>query len=163
MSILLRIKAWKLVLLTYFAPFIAAGILVELAESMGNKNLGFVFVPFIILTLLIFQIVWSWTVGFITQELSPENLRLNMTMFNFGIKYVFIYTFVFFIGSFIENSVLISVIFILHIIAILFFIYIIYFVTKSVLISEKQRKVGFFEVATLLVFILVSPLWLFIV
>jgi hypothetical protein len=158
MQIFLKWKAWQIFLLIVVFPFATQSLIMKALINSQELETGLLFnvMPLIMLIFIGIYLLWFWSLGTELNKIVPEDIRLKVSRFKFGIKFCAIYMVVFqmfFIATAngYGSSTYMSWIIIPHLVAMYFMFYSIYFISKNLVAFEnnkndksKSSKVTFF-------------------
>ncbi|MCP4704273.1 MAG: hypothetical protein GY865_06665 [candidate division Zixibacteria bacterium] len=146
---LLKIKAWRLFILLFGAPFLSLFIGLVIGIAVGNPAIILPINSIIMVFSMVVFLGWLWSMGANINLKVSEEIRLKSVFFKYAILYCAIYAVLFSIFYLIilnlENpGSLFSIFpFIIpfHLFAMYLMMYINYFVSKNLVMAEKKRDV----------------------
>lgn len=162
----LRAKHWQVFALlwgTYLAGEIA--IVIALPEASGsaeNPLKAGLYAEAFMLPAVVCLMAWLWSMGSFLFLTTRPTLRLSIRSFQFSIIFLMLYLLTalpFFLSP---NPTVQIIIFPAHLLCMLCLIYCFYFVSKSLLIAEKDEQVTFndYALSLLLLFFSLIGIWL---
>lgn len=152
MKIFLTLKHWQLFGISFGLPIIFQIIaLISIFASHDPANFFYISYLFPLLTLVFMGTYFGWfyAVGTNLHQKLPSSVKMNLTLFKsfliFPVVYIgFICFFIFNMSQSVEpNSMILFMIFPLHLFSMFCVFYCIYFVAKVIKTVESQEKVSF--------------------
>jgi hypothetical protein len=143
MNVFLRAKAWQLFFLLFCIPFALSFVLSVMSIAMKGNIFDFGVVSFINIMIVIVFIGWFWTIGTKLNAKVNQDIRMKSNLFRFALIYVAVYALIFhFVTPFFQSHQgLIFNIIPFHLFAIVCIFYGIYFVSKNIVMAERQQTV----------------------
>jgi len=153
-NLFLRAKHWQIFLLLIgvgFAGDVAAIASSICATSRSPEDFVKISISIGLMTALFMFcfLGWFWSMGSFLSSIVQPSLRLKAGFFRFALVYPGLYIFVFIalFQSTTTNPVLFAIILPLHFFAMFCMFYDLYFVSKSLVLSETNKPVSFYDYA----------------
>lgn len=150
-GIFLRAKHWQifLLLIGLFLVGNVALIIWQVSSVRSSEDFSKADIPFVVVWVVFAScyLIWFWSMGSFLGSVMQPALRLKLVFFRFALLYPVVYGLVFFALFGITKPAVIAVIFPLHLLAMFCMFYDLYFVSKSLVLTERGRPVSFCDYA----------------
>ncbi len=161
----LRAKHWQIFLLLFGLFCVAECTSITEARKLSTESLRVAgVIPWVVIGLAQLSLaVWLWSLGSFLTSIAPRTLRLNLGIFRFALIYAPVYLFAFnvFFGSL--GPLQIARVFPFHLLAMFCLVYSLYFVSKSLVSTERGAPVSFSNYVGVLFLIWFFPIGIWIV